>query len=150
MVFAETFSNESFNPIAVHRSRNFFFVSTKPNRGQDKAFGILRTQKQGLVPNRVAWKSFRNRLRCLRRNFFAKWADPGILSILYLSLLATTLAKRFRPLVRRRFKTFCPAVVFIRARKPCFRLALSLLGWKVRFMCLSFVLNPCLEFMKVF
>src|SRR5690606_21672078 len=42
-----------------------------------------------------------------------------------------------RPFARRRFRTSRPALVAMRARKPCVRARLSLLGWKVRFMCLT-------------
>ena len=41
---------------------------------------------------------------------------------------------RARPLARRRFRTRRPALVAIRARKPCVRARLILLGWYVRFM----------------
>ncbi len=41
--------------------------------------------------------------------------------------------RRLRPLARRRAKTFRPAAVFIRARKPCRRLRTITLGWKVLF-----------------
>lgn len=43
---------------------------------------------------------------------------------------------RTRPLARRRFNTWRPAFVAIRARKPCVRARFRLLGWNVRFMLL--------------
>lgn len=43
-------------------------------------------------------------------------------------------AKRARPLARRAFSTARPALVFMRARKPCVRLRRVLEGWYVRFM----------------
>jgi len=49
----------------------------------------------------------------------------------------TLIDNRRRPFVRRDFKTFLPAVVFIRFRNPCLRLALVLLGWKVLFIFFS-------------
>ena len=42
--------------------------------------------------------------------------------------------KRFRPFARRELKMARPARVSIRARKPCVRLRLRLLGWKVRLL----------------
>ena len=42
--------------------------------------------------------------------------------------------RRLRPFARRAFKTFLPALVAIRARKPWVRFLFKLLGWKVRFM----------------
>src|SRR5215467_6679493 len=42
--------------------------------------------------------------------------------------------RRALPFARRFFNTFLPAFVFIRFRKPCFRFALILLGWKVLFI----------------
>jgi hypothetical protein len=43
-------------------------------------------------------------------------------------------ANRARPFARRRFSTIRPALVAIRARKPCVRLRCRLLGWYVRFI----------------
>jgi hypothetical protein len=40
---------------------------------------------------------------------------------------------RFRPLARRRFKTFRPPLVFIRSRKPCVLARRRSFGWYVRF-----------------
>ena len=51
--------------------------------------------------------------------------------------LETFTDKRWRPFARRDFKTFLPAVVFMRFLKPCLRLALVLLGWKVLFIFFS-------------
>src|SRR6185312_10875765 len=45
--------------------------------------------------------------------------------------------RRLRPLARRALMTLRPSAVAIRARKPCVRARLSLLGWKVRFMAYS-------------
>jgi len=45
-----------------------------------------------------------------------------------------------RPFARRRFRTWRPALVFIRARKPWARLRLSTLGWNVLFIAL--ILGP--------
>ena len=42
--------------------------------------------------------------------------------------------KRFLPLARRAFNIRRPALVRMRARKPCRRLRLMLLGWYVRFI----------------
>jgi len=41
-----------------------------------------------------------------------------------------------RPLARRRLSTSRPALVAMRARKPCVRARLMRLGWNVRFMSL--------------
>ena len=41
-----------------------------------------------------------------------------------------------RPFARRRFNTRRPALVAIRALKPCVRARFRLLGWNVRFMSL--------------
>jgi hypothetical protein len=41
---------------------------------------------------------------------------------------ATVVARRLRPLARRRFKIARPERVFIRSRKPCFRSRLIRLG----------------------
>lgn len=41
-----------------------------------------------------------------------------------------------RPFARRRFNTRRPALVAMRARKPCVRARLIRLGLNVRFMCL--------------
>ena len=43
---------------------------------------------------------------------------------------------RARPLARRCLRMRRPALVAIRARKPCVRARLRLLGWNVRFICL--------------
>jgi hypothetical protein len=51
------------------------------------------------------------------------------LSTAYLQAL-----KRKRPFARRRFSTKRPFLVAMRARKPCLRLRLILLGWNVLFM----------------
>jgi hypothetical protein len=40
--------------------------------------------------------------------------------------------RRLRPLARRRWSTRWPFLVAMRERKPCRRLRLRLLGWKVR------------------
>jgi hypothetical protein len=45
---------------------------------------------------------------------------------------------RWRPLRRRDFSTARPALVDIRARKPCFLARRRVLGWKVRFTCSAF------------
>ena len=45
---------------------------------------------------------------------------------------------RWRPLRRRDFSTARPALVDIRARKPCFFARRRVLGWKVRFTCSAF------------
>lgn len=47
-----------------------------------------------------------------------------------------------RPFARRRLMTRRPALVAIRARKPCVRARFNLLGWNVRFMCLLPVVAP--------
>ena len=46
------------------------------------------------------------------------------------------------PFARRRFNTWRPALVAIRALKPCVRARFRLLGWNVRFMSLT----PAFEF----
>ncbi len=46
------------------------------------------------------------------------------------------------PFARRRFNTWRPAFVAIRALKPCVRARFRLLGWNVRFMSLT----PAFEF----
>ena len=46
----------------------------------------------------------------------------------------TCTVNRLRPLRRRRFSTFCPPGVAMRARKPCARFRRRLLGWYVRFI----------------
>lgn len=46
----------------------------------------------------------------------------------------TFTVRRLLPLARRRFKTFLPALLAILSRKPCLRLVLILLGWKVLFI----------------
>lgn len=46
-----------------------------------------------------------------------------------------------RPFARRRLSTRRPALVAMRARKPWVRARLILLGWKVRFMTNTWVLN---------
>ena len=61
--------------------------------------------------------------------------------------LETFTISRLRPFARRRFKTFFPAVDSIRFRKPCFRFALILLGWKVLFII---YLPPNLSDPKIF
>ncbi len=58
--------------------------------------------------------------------FFGKW--------IWHYFLETSTLRRLRPFRRRLFKTFFPPVVLMRARKPCLRFALILLGWKVLFM----------------
>jgi hypothetical protein len=50
----------------------------------------------------------------------------------YFELIVGT--SRFRPLARRRFNTRRPALVLMRARKPCVRFRRIRLGWNVRFM----------------
>ena len=40
----------------------------------------------------------------------------------------------FRPLSRRRLRTFWPSVVRMRILKPCVLLLFRLFGWKVRFI----------------
>ncbi len=51
----------------------------------------------------------------------------------------TWTVSRLRPLRRRRFSTFCPPGVAMRARKPCVRFRRKLLGWYVRFIRYSFL-----------
>ena len=46
-----------------------------------------------------------------------------------------------RPFARRRFNTRRPALVAIRARKPWVRARLILLGWNVRFMTITWIIN---------
>lgn len=46
-------------------------------------------------------------------------------------------ASRLRPLARRALMMARPEAVAMRARKPCRRARLSLLGWNVRFMTLN-------------
>jgi hypothetical protein len=45
--------------------------------------------------------------------------------------------RRLRPLARRRARTFRPAAVDIRSRKPWVRFRRRLCGWYVRFMGIS-------------
>jgi len=45
-------------------------------------------------------------------------------------------ARRLRPFARRRFRIWRPFFVAMRARKPCVRLRLILLGWYVRFVAM--------------
>jgi hypothetical protein len=45
--------------------------------------------------------------------------------------------RRLRPFARRALMILRPSAVAMRARKPCVRARLSLLGWKVRFMAYS-------------
>lgn len=61
--------------------------------------------------------------------------------------LYAVFAKLLRPLARRRFSTFCPAVVSLRLRKPCLRFALVLLGWNVLFIAMtsSLLAGECVE-----
>jgi hypothetical protein len=51
----------------------------------------------------------------------------------------TWTVSRLRPFRRRRFSTFCPPGVAMRARKPCVRFRRKLLGWYVRFIRYSFL-----------
>ena len=44
------------------------------------------------------------------------------------------MVSRLRPLARRRFSTFRPVGVAMRARNPCVRFRLRLLGWYVLFI----------------
>ena len=44
------------------------------------------------------------------------------------------MVSRLRPLARRRFSTLRPVGVAIRARNPCVRFRLRLLGWYVLFI----------------
>lgn len=46
----------------------------------------------------------------------------------------TVTVNRLRPLARRRLRTLRPPGVSMRARKPCVRFLLMLLGWYVRFI----------------
>jgi len=50
-----------------------------------------------------------------------RWTSGSLFAALYAE---SSLRRR----ARRRARTFCPAFVRIRARKPCLRLRLSLLG----------------------
>jgi hypothetical protein len=74
-----------------------------------------------------------------------KAADPAEFALnplpfgknLFESALGGSLAyaeSLFRPLTRRRFRTFWPSVVRMRMRNPWVLLRLRLFGWKVRFI----------------
>ncbi len=55
-----------------------------------------------------------------------------------MALKTTQADNRFLPLARRALSIRRPALVRIRARKPCRRLRLMLLGWYVRFIGVLF------------
>jgi hypothetical protein len=67
----------------------------------------------------------------------------GIFSVGYVTVAYQCFGESSaRPFARRRFNTWRPAFVAIRALKPCVRARFRLLGWNVRFMSLT----PAFEF----
>lgn len=74
---------------------------------------------------------FGKRLRLHDAKKGAKIFQPDKTKLYFLEIFTT---RRLLPLARRRFKTFFPALLAILLRKPCLRLVLILLGWKVLFI----------------
>jgi len=137
---AKTFSGQALKAVAVDGSSEIFF---RNHDSESRVFAVvdsMSNEKKGggnfFAGREQIAESFLFTKPKGSGKFFASrtfgFADATQSHFLY-----AVFAKRLRPLARRRFSTFCPAVVSLRLRKPCLRFALILLGWNVLFIAMT-------------
>jgi hypothetical protein len=126
--------------------RQCFFEMARPSLAISSLLSRQSTVNN-LSRLRVAFLNTRPKAAALSSRFVF-WNRYALLLLVRLGLCFVVVTAVFcygvscaRPFARRRFSTRRPAFVAIRARKPWVRARLILLGWNVRFMTYTWIIN---------
>lgn len=132
LVLAKRFPNDPLYPVSTGRPAAVFFRYRKPQPSELEIVSTAQYGKpvvatsRGFVEDTIERRSIEQPVvfRKPVRRFAFQWNDlPAV------ATAACNYGVSFaRPLARRRFSTRRPALVAMRARKPCVRARFSLLG----------------------
>lgn len=150
-----------FSRLRPCAKRQCFFEIASPRRALPVPFAFDNTVKKASrlfpAPRNTRLKAAASGSRLVLANrwrrLFCLFSGPLCVSVVVArSAESYIVHRRFtggcygascaRPFARRLFRICRPALVAMRARNPWFRARLSLLGWKVRFMCLACLVLP--------
>lgn len=115
----ETFTNTALDPVAIHGALGYAPGYSHPQARMSQRVGsCLNAEEVILVASGVALHRLKITGRAQPEQFGQAKPAAALLQAL----------RRARPLARRALRTLRPPLVAMRARNPCTRLRLSLLG----------------------
>jgi hypothetical protein len=133
---AERFSDQAFQPIAVHRATRLLFRYGQAQPGTVIAAAVDEEDREKTV-SRTLWPTIEYPPKIARSKQAGMTGETQARNRQFPGRLRGCRCqgvRRARPLARRALITLRPPRVAMRARKPCVRARFRQLGWNVRFM----------------